>query len=56
MSSKDVYRRFETYGEAKAYIDAQEFNPYISHSGPHQLVNVENPNDWYVIDTYWPAD
>jgi len=56
MPSENVYMKFSTREAADAYIDSQGFNPYISYSDPTQLINVADPNAWYVIVTYWPAD
>jgi hypothetical protein len=43
MPSENVYMKFSSLEEAQAYIQSQGFNPYISYSGPTQLVNVEDP-------------
>ena len=56
MPSEDLYMKFPTREEAQAYVQSQGFNPYISYSGPTQLVNVEDPTQWYVVVTYWPPD
>jgi hypothetical protein len=56
MPSENVYVKFSTLEEAKDYLKSQGFNPYISYSNPTRLRNVADPNAWYVIVTYWPAD
>jgi hypothetical protein len=56
MPAEDVYVKFSTLEEAQEYLKGQGFNPYISYSGPTQLRNVEDPNAWYIIVTYWPPD